>query len=316
MSTKILVTGGAGFIGSHVVDRLLDMGDKVVCVDSFTDNYDPALKRKNVETHLKHESYVLYEVDIRDFHKLEDIFHKERPDHVVHLAAFPDTRKSVKYAREAVEINVSGTANLLELSKEGIKNFVLASTASIYGNANEPPYKESDNSSEPISPYPASKKAAEVLAFTYNHNFDLPVICLRFFNVYGPRMRPGLVMPTWIRRIKNGEEIELSGKGVRERDFTYIDDIVEGVLLALETPRSYEIINLGNSRGIALRDMLPVLEEALGEKAIVKERPSTKPSAERVCADITKAKKLLGWEPKMELKEGLEELIRWIEESA
>lgn len=316
MNRTVLVTGGAGFIGSHVVDRLLEMGDKVICVDSFTDNYDPALKRKNVEPHLENENYVLHEVDIRDYESLERVFNEEQPTHVIHLAAYPDTRKSVENAREAVETNVSGTANLLELAKDGIKNFVMASTASIYGNASEPPFKETDNSSEPISPYPASKKAAEVLAYTYNHNFDLPVTCLRFFNVYGPRMRPALVMPTWITRILADEEIEMSGEGTRERDFTYVDDIVEGVIKALDNPHPYEIINLGNSDAIALRDMLVVLEDVLGKKAKVHHRPSTKPSADRVCADVTKAKEVLDWEPKTSLKEGLEKLFTSLSRSA
>lgn len=309
----IIVTGGAGFIGSNLVARLLkEKKYRVICIDNFDDFYDPKLKLANIESFKKNKQFVLYKKDIRDYDSLVKIFNKERPVYVIHLAGQGNARLAVENPRFYQAVNVDGTLNLLELAKDyKVKNFIFASSSSVYGNLKKVPFSENDPTDLPISPYAVTKKAAELLAYSYHHNFGLNVTCLRFFNAYGERLRPDLVMYKWIKNILTGKEIELSGTGKRERDYTYVGDIVDGIMRAMIKPLGYAIINLGNSKPVSLTKLLSVIETVIDKKAIIKIRPSHGASVERTFADIKKAKKLLGWEPKVDLEDGLARLVQW-----
>ena len=313
----ILVTGGAGFIGSHFIETLLKSTcSRVVCVDNFDDAYDPRLKRRNIKPFLKHNRFVLYKNDIRDARKIKKIFKKEKPDAVIHLAAKTDTRQAVLSPHDYISVNIEGTLNLLECSRKfGIKKFVFASSSSVYGNNNSAPFTEEDRTDFPLSPYGASKKAAEILIYTYRHNFNLPAVCLRVFNAYGERMRPNLVLSLWLKKILRGEPIEISGKGIRRRDFTYVGDTVKAILLALAKPLNFEIINIGNSRPLTLNQLLRVLEKAIGVTATVRKRPSHKSSVEETHASIIKAKRVLGWQPLTPIEQGIKRLVLWARQS-
>lgn len=314
----VLVTGGAGFIGSHTAERLLSDGYKVVSVDNFDDMYySPDLKRINIEIleNKGGDNFVSYEVDIRDLEAMDKIFNEHKPNYVVHLAAKVDTRMALDYPHDYVSVNVDGTLNIFELVvKYEVKNVAHASSSSVYGNVNKIPFKEDEIIFRPLSVYGSSKVAGELLAYNYHHNYGMNVTCLRYFNAYGERMRPPLVMMKWINTILDGGTIEMSGDGGRERDYTYIGDIVDGTVRAMEKPLGFEIINLGNSSPISLKDLLGVIESVLGVKANVQTRPSHKSSVEQTCADVSKAKKLLGWEPKTSLEEGLQKLTTWVKE--
>lgn len=313
---KILVTGGAGFIGSHLIETLLKkISGRVICIDNFDDAYDPRLKQRNIKSFLKNRRFILYKNDIRDLAKMKQIFKKERPDAVIHLAAKTDTRKAVFSPYEYISVNIEGTLNLLECSREfGIKKFIFASSSSVYGNKNSAPFSEEDQTDFPLSPYGASKKAGEILIYTYHHNFKLPAVCLRVFNAYGERMRPNLVLPIWLKKILAGEPIEMSGEGTRRRDFTYVGDTVNAIMLALKKPLDFEIINIGNSRPLSLNQLLRVLEKAVGTTAIVQKRPSHKASVEQTHASIAKAKRVLGWKPLMPIEEGVKRFVSWVRE--
>lgn len=314
----ILVTGGAGFIGSNLIEVLLKCKSvgRVVCVDNLDPFYDPAFKRENIKPFLKNEKFKFYKVDIRNFAALEKIFENEKPTFVVHLAAKANARQSVKEPDEYQSVNIIGTLNLLELSKDyEIKKFIFISSSSVYGNSAKSPFKESSTTDFPLAPYGASKKAGEVLAYTYAHNFKLPIVCLRLFNAYGERQRPDLVIYKWVENILKGEPIEMSGAGKRARDFTYVGDIVRAIELAMKPGGDYEIINIGNSKPVSLSVLLRHVEKVLGKKAIVKTRPSHHSSVESTSADIRKAKKVLGWEPEVSLEEGVTRFTKWLRDN-
>jgi len=309
----VLVTGGAGFIGSHLIETLLKKTkSRVICIDNFDDAYDPRLKQRNIKSFLENDHFILYKKDIRDLATMKQIFKKEKPDAIVHLAAKADTRKAVLSPYEYISVNIEGTLNLLECSREfGIKKFIFISSSSVYGNKNRAPFKEEDQTDFPLSPYGASKKAAEILVYTYHHNFNLPTVCLRVFNAYGERMRPNLVLSLWLKRILNGEPVEMSGKGIRRRDFTYVGDIVNAIMLALKKPLDFEIINIGNSRPLSLNQLLRVLEKAVGTKAIIYSRPSHSASVEQTHASTAKARRVLGWKPLMPISKGVKRFVLW-----
>lgn len=309
----VLVTGGAGFIGSNLIAALLNKKKyRIACIDNFDSFYDPRLKQKNIASFKGNKNFVLYKKDIRDQKSLQSVFKKEKPDYVIHLAGQGNARLAVENPRFYQAVNVDGTLNLLELSKDyKVKNFLFASSSSVYGNQGKVPFSEDDRTDLQISPYGATKKAAELLAHTYHHNFGLNVICLRFFNAYGEGLRPDLVMYKWIDNILRNKEIELSGAGTRQRDYTYVGDIVEGVIKAMGKPLGYEIINLGNSKPVSLKTLLATMEKMIGKKALVKTRPSHKASVELTFADISKAKRLLKWQPKVNLEEGITRLVSW-----
>ncbi len=311
----VLVTGGAGFIGSNLIESLLKRRDvsRVVCVDNLDDFYNPAFKRDNIKHFKNNDKFVFYKTDIRNSKALAKIFETEKPTSVVHLAAKANTRLSVNEPHGYQEVNVIGTLHLLELAKDHtIKNFVFISSSSVYGNSAVAPFKESGITDKPLAPYGASKKTGEVLAYTYFHNFNLPVICLRLFNAYGERQRPDLVIYKWVENILKGNSIEMSGAGSRSRDYTYVGDIVRAIELAMKHTKGYEIINIGNSKPVSLKKLLALIEKKLGKKAIVTTRPSNHPSVEATSADISKAKKVLGWEPEVSLEEGIMRFAQWL----
>ncbi|KND48436.1 MAG: dTDP-glucose 4,6-dehydratase [Parcubacteria bacterium C7867-005] len=313
----VLVTGGAGFIGSVVSRELLSKDYRVVCVDNFTDDlYDPALKEDNVKRLSGNTNFILYRTDICNFGELGDVFKKENPQFVVHLAARANTRKAVEEPRSYIDVNIGGTLNILELSKEhGVANIVIASSSSVYGNSTNMPLNENDPADRALSPYGMSKRADEILAFTYHHNFKMNITCLRYFNAYGENNRPDLVPYIWGNLILDGGEIEVSGDGSRSRDYTYVGDIADGTIKAMEKPLGFEVINLGNHRPVSLKELVTVFEVVTGLQAKVKSRPSNKASVETTYADITKAKKLLDWEPTTPIEEGIEKLITWLRDN-
>lgn len=308
----VLVTGGAGFIGSNLIRELLAKEYKVVCVDNFDDTYDPALKEQNIAPFLKNKNFVLERVDIRNEEALRGVFEKEKPTLVVHLAAKADTRGAVKIPRIYLSVNIDGTLNILELSREyGIENLVMASSSSVYGNTPRLPWKETETADRPLSPYGATKRTTELLAHTYHHNFGMNITCLRYFNAYGENNRPNMVPYIWTKALLSNNEIELSGEGARKRDYTYIGDVVNGTILAMEKPLGFEVLNIGNSSPVSLRELLSVFEKTLGVTAVVRSRPSHNASVEDTYADVEKAKRLLGWQPTVSIEEGIEKLIVW-----
>jgi UDP-glucuronate 4-epimerase len=311
---KVLLTGGAGFIGSVVAKELLVKGYEVICIDNFTDDlYDPVLKEGNVAELFQNESFSLHRVDVADLANLQKIFESEKPECIIHLAARANTRKAVADPYPYMDTNIVGTLNILEMAKSfGIKNTVIASSSSVYGNSTRTPFEENDTADRPLSPYGMSKRACELLAYTYHHNFNLNVTCLRYFNAYGENNRPDLVPYVWGRAILNDEEIVISGDGKRSRDYTYVGDIASGTIVAMEQPLGFEIINLGNSRPVSLNELLKVFELVVGKKVSVKSRPSIKSSVENTCANIDKAKNLLGWEPTTHIEDGIAKLVTWL----
>jgi UDP-glucuronate 4-epimerase len=309
---KILVTGGAGFIGSHVTEALLARGDEVVCFDNFSDYYSPARKRKNVAPFLANPSYRLYEQDIRDLERMESIFAPEGIEKIVHMAALVGVRHSVENPLLYPSVNERGTLYLLELTRRyGVRNFVFASSSSVYGANKKTPFSEIDPTDRPLAPYPASKKASEVLIHAYHHAYGLRCTSLRFFSVYGPRGRPDMAPYLFTQRISEGKEITLFDEGRPQRDWTYIDDIVQGVLAALDADLEYEVINLGYSKPVPMREFVTIIEELIGKKAATVSSPL--PSSELFIthADISKARRLLGYEPKSSLEEGLPRFVDW-----
>lgn len=308
----VLVTGVAGFIGSNLTGALLEKGYKAVGVDNFDDTYDLRFKESNIAPFLTNANFTLHRVDIRDLPAMEKIFESERPSYAVHLAAKADTRKAVDTPRLYTSVNIDGTLNILELCREHpVENLVIASSSSVYGNSSQVPFTEDQPADRPISPYGATKRAVEHLAHTYHHNFGMNITCLRYFNAVGENNRPNMVPYIWAEKLMRGEEIEISGDGSRRRDYTYIGDIVRGTLLAMEKPIGFEIINLGNNTPASLSELLAIFEKVLGIKAKVKNRPSHGASVEVTYANVEKAKKLLDWEPKVSLEEGITRLIAW-----
>ncbi|MCG3160577.1 MAG: UDP-N-acetylglucosamine 4-epimerase [Acidobacteria bacterium] len=315
---QFLVTGGAGFIGSHLVDRLLAQNPaRVVVIDNFDEFYDPQIKRANIAAHLNNQAYRLVEADIRDYAALKQIFSEQHFDAIIHLAAKAGVRPSVSDPRTYTEVNINGTMNLLDLAeRNGIKKFIFGSSSSVYGPAAIPPFKE-DAPLAPISPYAATKASGELLAHTYSHLYGMQIVCLRFFTVYGARQRPDLAIHKFARLISSRSPIQVYGDGGAERDFTYINDILQGVLAAIEydsTP--FEIINLGESQTITVNRMIELLEEALGQKAIIEYRSPQPGDMPRTHADISKARALLGYQPATPIEAGIKKFAEWFKRGA
>lgn len=314
---RIVVTGGAGFIGSHTVDALLARGDEVVCIDDFNDYYSPRRKRENLSVARTFSSFHLYESDIRHFQEMDRIFSTEKPEKVIHLAAMAGVRNSAKFPLLYEEVNIRGTLNLLDLaSRHGVHNFILASTSSVYGASKEIPFKEDNAAIEPLAPYPATKRACELLAHVYHHLRGLRCTALRFFTVYGPRGRPDMTPYLFTEAISLDREITLYDEGRPQRDFTFIDDIIGGVLAALDADLEHEIINLGNSRPVVMRDFVTIIEELLGRRAkiISSALPPTEPPL--TYANISKARRLLGYDPSTSVQEGMRRFIAWYQQEA
>lgn len=310
---NVLVTGGAGFIGSHVAERLLARGDNVTVVDDFNDFYDPSLKRRHVAAWGDRVRVV--EADITDAVALRQVFAVGRLDSVVHLAARAGVRPSLQQPALYTRVNVLGTQNLLELAREfAVTKFVFASSSSVYGINEKVPFAEDDSVSNPISPYAATKLAGEALCHVYHHLYGMEVVALRFFTVYGPRQRPDLAIRKFAHAITRGEPIDLFGDGSTRRDYTYIDDILQGVLAALDRRLGYEVINLGESRTVALRELVELLERNLGRKAVVRWLPVQPGDVPVTFADIGKARRLLGYNPQVPIEEGIARFVAWFKQ--
>lgn len=315
---QILITGGAGFIGSHLVERLLAEGDwQITVVDDFNDFYDPAIKRANTRAHLANPQFRLVEADIRDSSALEKAFAGTQYDCIVHLAARAGVRPSLREPRLYVETNINGTMNLLELArKTGVKQFVFGSSSSVYGLNPKVPFSEDDPIFNPISPYAATKAAGELICHTYSHLYDLRIVCLRFFTVYGARQRPDLAIHKFAKLISAGKPIPVFGDGTTRRDYTYIDDIIAGVRAAIDYEQTkYEVINLGESRTVELRELISLLEETLGKRAQIDRQPPQPGDVPQTFADISKARKLLNYNPQTQIEPGIRRFVEWFREN-
>ena len=308
----ILVTGGAGFIGSHLVERLLTERHRVICLDNFDPFYDPALKRRNLAHALRDSRFRLVEGDLREEELIGKLFREEKIEIVAHLAARAGVRPSVQDPALYADVNIRGTIHLLEASrKNGVRRFVFASSSSVYGNNSRVPFSEEDPVNAPISPYAATKKAGELLCHTYHHLYGLEVACLRYFTVYGPRQRPEMAIHHFTRSIHEGKKISIFGDGNSIRDYTYIDDVIEGTLGALSREHGYEIYNLGESQTIRLSQLIQALEEQVGKKALVEHFPEQPGDVKHTYADIRKAREQLGYNPRTDIREGLARFVRW-----
>ncbi len=311
---RYLVTGGAGFIGSHTTERLLARGDEVVVLDNFNDFYDPAIKRANAA--LLGAARVVTG-DIRDREGVQKLFAEGRFDGVVHLAAMAGVRPSLKDPLHYEDVNMRGTITLLEEARRrpGLR-FVFASSSSVYGARDKVPFSEADDIPHPVSPYAATKRAGELMCYTYHHLFGVPVAALRFFTVYGPRQRPEMAIAKFTKALLEGEAIPFFGDGSTRRDYTYIDDIVDGVVAALDRCEGYEIYNLGESATTTLTELVQGLERALGCKAKLDRQPNQPGDVPLTCADVSKARTKLGYRPKTPVADGLARYVEWYRRTA
>jgi len=310
---KVLVTGAAGFIGSHLTERLIARGDEVVGLDNFDTFYDPHVKRANIEPALASGRFELVEADIRDAACVERILAGGDIDVIVHLAAKAGVRPSIDDPVGYMDVNINGTVVMLEAArKAGIKRFVFASSSSVYGNNRKVPFTETDNVDYPISPYAATKKAGELICHTYSHLYGIGVTCLRFFTVYGPRQRPDLAIHKFARLILAGKPIPVFGDGSMQRDFTYIDDILDGVVAAMDRRGGYEIYNLGESRPVRLDVLIAEIEKAVGAKAVIDRKPMQPGDVIQTYADVSKARRDLGYDPHTDIATGLARFVRWL----
>jgi UDP-glucuronate 4-epimerase len=310
---KIMVTGAAGFIGSHLCERLVELGAFVTGLDNFDSFYSRDVKEANLSFLLSSDKFKLVEGDIRDGDCVESILDKHKIDIIVHLAAKAGVRPSIADPLGYGDVNINGTVSMLEGAKKfGIKKFIFASSSSVYGNNSKVPFSENDNVDFPISPYAATKKAGELICHTYSHLSGINITCLRLFTVYGPRQRPDLAIHKFARLIEAGEAIPVYGDGSMKRDFTYIDDIIDGIVAAIEKCQGYEIYNLGESRPVRLDELISRIEQVLGKKAIIDRLPMQPGDVYQTYADLTKAKEALGYEPKTELSKGLVEFVKWL----
>ncbi len=321
MSKKVfLITGGAGFIGSSLGDALLAAGHQVINIDNFNDFYDPQIKQQNIAGALDNANYTLYQEDIRDTRALADIFANHQIDVVVHLAAMAGVRPSIDQPTLYEEVNVQGTLNIMNsMQAYGVKKLVYASSSSIYGNRVEVPFREDNPLGRVISPYAATKKSAEDFCYVYHHLFDLDVVALRFFTVYGPRQRPDLAIHKFTRMIINEEPVPFFGDGSTMRDYAYIDDVVQGVVAAIDyvagNEQVFAVFNLSGNKPVSLQEMVACLEEAIGRKAIINRLPMQPGDVVLTQADIAKARKMLGFQPNFSFTEGIARFIAWYKSS-
>jgi UDP-glucuronate 4-epimerase len=309
---RILVTGGAGFIGSHLCERLLREGHDVTIVDELNDFYSPALKRANLDAVLRSGSAKFHHADICDEQKMLEIAREQKPEAIIHLAARAGVRPSLENPLLYEQVNVRGTMVLLEVARQlGIPKFVFASSSSIYGIANRVPFSEDDTLNLPISPYAATKIAGEKICYTYSHLYDIRIVCLRFFTVYGPRQRPDLAIRKFIQLITEGKPIPVFGDGSSGRDYTFYTDTIDGVVAALHYGCRYEVFNLGNSHPVSLDTLIRTLETSLEMKATIQHLPNQPGDVPITYADIQKAQRLLGYSPRVPFKEGIDAFVNW-----
>ncbi|MFQ5769338.1 MAG: GDP-mannose 4,6-dehydratase [bacterium] len=312
-----MITGGAGFIGSHLSELLLNQGNEIICLDNFNDYYDPQIKRRNIESLLQHKNYTLIEGDILNLELMRQIFQKQNINIVVHLAARAGVRPSIYQPLLYQEVNVQGTTNLLELSKDfKVEKFIFGSSSSVYGENKNVPFHEDDNVDHPISPYAATKKSGELICYTYYHLYNLPVTCLRFFTVYGPRQRPDMAIYKFTKCIYNQEIITMFGDGNSRRDYTFITDIVDGIIKAIEHCQGYHIYNLGESKTIKLKKLIALIANCLGKEPVIKQLPVQPGDVPITYADISKAQEEIGFLPKIGIEPGIERFVKWYTDMA
>lgn len=312
-----LITGGAGFIGSHLVDRLLKTGEKVIVIDNFNGSYDPRIKRNNLKCNLKNKNFTLQELDLNYSKALNRVFESHKITKVVHLAARAGVRASLKNPFIYQKVNIKGTLNLLEVSKDyNLESFVFASSSSVYGATNRFPTIEEQSIERPASFYAASKSADEIICYTYHYIYNIPIVCLRFFTVYGPRQRPDMAIHKFVRAISEGKQVTIYGDGSSKRDYTYISDIIEGIIQVLSQRFSFEVFNLGSCKVIELRELVSLIEGILGKKAKMKYGPVQPGDVPTTWADIGKAKRNLSYQPQTGLKEGIEKFIKWYQQGS
>lgn len=321
---KVLVTGGAGFIGSNVAEVLLDRGDDVVIIDEMNDYYDVTIKEMNLKVlQDKVEAMPnggegrlsIYKGDICDEKFMMDVFETERPQWVCHMAARAGVRPSIQDPYVYIHSNIKGTTQLMELAhKFDVKNFVFASSSSVYGGSSSTYFSEDENVDNPVSPYAASKKACELLSYTYHHLYNLNVSALRFFTVYGPRGRPDMAPFKFIDRVSRGLELQQFGDGSSSRDYTYISDIVDGIVRAVDRPHPYEVFNLGKGNGTSLKEFINLVQKHVGKKANIKVMPNQPGDVPYTCADVSKAYRLLGYKAKVPFEEGIRRTAKWYKE--
>jgi len=320
MIKRVLVTGGAGFIGSHLCQRLLQEGYEVVCLDNFDAYYDPTIKRRNlkeIKASKGANGFQMVEGDIRNKEFLDDLIRRSSFDLIIHLAARAGVRPSIEQPLLYEEVNVAGTLNLLEACREfGVRNFIFGSSSSVYGKNRKVPFAEEDRLEAMISPYAVTKRTGELFCYVYHHLYGLNISCLRFFTVYGPRQRPEMAIHKFARLIEQGEKIPLYGDGTSRRDYTYIDDIIAGIMGAVRNLRGYDIFNLGESQTVPLRQLISLLEQALGKKAVVEELPEQPGDVPITYAEISKARRLLGYDPRVDIAEGIGRFVQWFRDKA
>lgn len=320
---KVIVTGAAGFIGSHVVERLLARGDAVIGVDSFDPFYDPAIKRRNLRAALASDAFALVEADIRDGATLVDAAREaggEGADAVVHLAARAGVRPSIAEPLLYSQVNVDGTVNVLEMARAlGTGRFVFGSSSSVYGNAARVPFAESEPADEPISPYAATKRAGELACRVWHHLYGLSVACVRYFTVYGPRQRPDLAIHAFARKLSRGEPLTLFGDGTSRRDYTYVSDIVDGTEAALAFTGGepgFDVFNLGESQTTTLLRLVELLSAAMGVTPAIEWKPAQPGDVERTCADVSRARRVLGYAPRVPVEDGIPRFVEWFRAQA
>jgi len=307
-----LITGGAGFIGSHLINKLIESSN-IICVDNFSDYYDPQIKRNNIKDFLNKSNFNLYEADITDFDQLKHVFEANKIDCIINLAASVGVRPLPNQEKLYVQTNIDGTFNLLELAKEyGIKKFIQASSSSVYGERTDGPFNEEMKIDNPISLYAATKAAGEHLCYSYSHLHNINMVCLRFFTVYGPRQRPDMAIHKFARLIAENKPIQMYGDGTTKRDYTYVEDIIQGIIKSIEYDKtSFEIFNLGSSNTVELAYLISLIDKNLNIRAIVQQQPTQNGDVSITCADISKAQRLLEYAPQVSIEQGVESFINW-----
>ncbi len=312
---KILVTGCAGFIGSNLTKKLLERNYEVCGIDNFDPYYDEALKQINLKKLKDYNNFKFYKTDILNKNKLKEIFKKEEPELIIHLAARPGVRASIENPEIYIEVNIKGTLSILDtMNSCNVKRLIFGSSSSVYGDRKcPPPFFEEESADKPASPYGFSKRAGEILCYNYSKLYGLKVIILRFFTVYGPAQRPDMAIHKFTKKIIKGEELPVYGDGKTERDYTYVDDITKGILNSINLDKDFEIVNLGNSKPIPLFEVIRILEKKLCKKAKIKKLPLPKGDVKKTWANIEKAKKLLSYNPETDFEKGIEKFLKWHE---
>lgn len=318
---NILITGGAGFIGSHLSEKLIELDHDVIIIDNFNNYYDPILKKKNVQevslmAEKKDRKYTVYRGDIRDFEFMKRVFEENQIDGIVHLAANAGVRPSIDNPQYYVEVNINGLTNLLECMRlNDLHKLVFISSSSVYGNNKKVPFSEKDGVDNPISPYAATKKAGELLCYTYHHLFNINVACLRYFTVYGPRQRPDLAINKFTRLMMEDKPIPMYGDGSTARDYTYVSDIVDGTIRALNYVSGnndiYDIFNLGGSNPISLKDLIQAIGDAVGKEPKIEQLPMQPGDVNITYSDYSHAKQTLGYEPVYKIQSGIKKFVEW-----